>query len=396
MKNTLRYFFFALLACCVIPDLSAQFELVEYSRQNGWFNNGQALPAESNMILTGSLPPKTDRVIVGIYKAEEAGAKAPLYSAVWSRDVQISEDLFRLPISFPLKGSDNYDFMITYYSSLSATEKDKVTKTISEELKRYISQYAFAGSDNQEVISSPKKMVEGMNTIVAKGLASYQTVRETSFPGFSETVLQGLKNLETLEGKTPAQNPSEPQIKRSKDYTDQLEAIMVITAAEWKGFMDQPVLVVSDVRTVTNYPTESTRNTLAINAGYGGVYLSGDLSDLSYGASPYVGISLPLSSRSTAPAFLKNTAVSLGVFTNNFETAEGNTVTGPIFGRPYYLGVGYNVFRFVRLNIGATALETVGSSSVGGGTAGIDVNGITVRPFIGLSAELDVWAGLRR
>lgn len=396
MTKNLRYIFVSLLACCVIPDLSAQFELVDYSRQNGWFNNGQALPAESNMILTGSLPAKTERVIVEIFKAEEAGVKAPLYSAVWARDPQVSEDLFRLPISFPLKGSGSYDFTMTYYALLSATEKDKVTKNISEELKRYISQYAFASTGNQEVISSPKKMVAGMNTIVLEGLTSYQTVRETSFPGFSETVVQGLKNLETLEGKTPAQNPSEPQIKRSKAYSAQLDAVVAIATAEWKGFMDQPVLVISDVRIVTNYPTESTRNTLAINAGFGGVFLSGDLSDLSYGASPYVGISLPLSSRSTAPAFLKNTAVSLGVFTNNFETSEGNTVTGPIFGRPYYLGVGYNVFRFVRLNIGATALETQGASSVGGGTAGIDVNGITIRPFIGLSAELDVWAGLRK
>lgn len=396
MVKKLRFFFIALLTCCFIPDLSAQFELVEYNRQNGWFNNGQPLPAEANMILTGSLPTRTERVMVEIYKPEEAGVKAPLYVAVWSRDPQISEDLFRLPISFPLKGSDNYDVMISYYSLLSATEKDKVTKTISDELKRYLSQYAFAGSDNQEVISSPKKMVDAMNTIVLSNLSAYQAMRETTFSGFSETVVQGLKNLETLEGKTPAQNPSEPQIKRSKDYTSQLEAVIAIVAAEWNGYMNQPVLVISDVRTVTNYPTESTRNTLAINAGYGGVYLSGDLSDLSYGSSPYVGISLPLSSRSTAPAFLKNTAVSLGVFTNNFETSEGNTVTGPIFGRPYYLGVGYNVFRFVRLNIGATALETVGSSSVGGGTAGIDVNGITIRPFIGLSAELDVWAGLRK
>ncbi|MDP5171762.1 MAG: hypothetical protein NWR72_16055 [Bacteroidia bacterium] len=376
-------------------SLIAQFEVVEYNRQNGWFNNGQALPAESHMIVTSSLPSGTERVILEIFKGEQASDKSPLFAGEWKKDPQSGEDIFRLPVPYMLKGGNTYDFRLTFFQRLKATEQDKLTNQVKGNLDRFLSQYASSLGGTQELAESPAKLVKKMNDIVAQGLNGYLPEREGEFPGFSETVEKGLENLKSVAGNIPAKDPNATQTQRSEAFDSQAKAVSELVRAELISFMSQPVLMETDSRLVSNYPTEKTRNTLAVNLGYGGVYLDGDLGNLSYGTSPYVGISLPLASSSTAPVILKNSSVSLGVFTNNFETSAGETVTGPVFGRPYYLGVGYNLFRFVRLNIGATALETQGASSVGGGSAGIDVNAIGIQPFVGLSAEIDLWVGLR-
>jgi len=55
--------------------------------------------------------------------------------------------------------------------------------------------------------------------------------------------------------------------------------------------------------------------------------------------------------------------------------------------------LGYNFFRFVRPKAGVTAIEPQGSSGIG--NAAFDVGAISLQPFVGLSAEIDLWLGLR-
>ena len=65
-----------------------------------------------------------------------------------------------------------------------------------------------------------------------------------------------------------------------------------------------------------------------------------------------------------------------------------NIVTGPIFGRPYNVGLGYRAFQFIRINAGAAFLETKKDGF------NIDLKEIRVQPFIGVSAEVNLWMGL--
>lgn len=373
----------------------AQFEVVEYSPAEGWFNNGQPLPAESNLILTGSVPPEVDLLIVSLFKAGQAGQQAPQYQTEWQRLPQQDDGMFRLPIAYPLKGNSGYDIEFQYYETLGPKQRDPLVKDIYEALKRYLEQQAPANGPEQSLQSSSGRMVRELNELVQKQLQGYRLLQEPQFPGFSATLRQALDNLRDLEGTIPAGEASDKAQQRQQAYEQQRQAVIDLIRAEWMAYADQPILQRNQRRVVNNYQTESTRNPIAINAGFGGVYLGGNVENLSYGTSPYLGISLPLSNRSTAPTFFRNTSVSMGVFVNNFENEAQETITGPVFGRPYYLGLGYNLFRFIRINVGATALETQGASSVGNGSAGLDVNAISIQPFVGLSAELDLWLGLR-
>ena len=65
--------------------------------------------------------------------------------------------------------------------------------------------------------------------------------------------------------------------------------------------------------------------------------------------------------------------------------------SGPIIGVPLYFGLGYKVFKLVRINAGMTLLQE-------GGGSGLDVslNSLYLRPFVGASVEFDLWLGLNR
>ncbi len=146
-------------------------------------------------------------------------------------------------------------------------------------------------------------------------------------------------------------------------------------------------------REVQDYPTEKIGSSLALNIGYGGVLLNGEPENFTYGSAPYVGLSIPLSNRAYSNTLLRNTSISVGAFTNNFESSVGNTITGPVFGRPYFVGLGYSIFRFIRLNAGVVALEEKIGDPASGEQPSFELDRIKIQPFIGLSAEIKFSVG---
>jgi len=115
--------------------------------------------------------------------------------------------------------------------------------------------------------------------------------------------------------------------------------------------------------------------------------LSGTTSNLAIGASPFVGFAFPLSKRSSQSKILNNLSINLGVFLLDFQGANNTVVSGPIFKRPTYVGLSYKIFRFVNFNVGATFLE---DATTAGQLSGIEKR-VYIRPFIGVSAQVDLW-----
>ena len=98
----------------------------------------------------------------------------------------------------------------------------------------------------------------------------------------------------------------------------------------------------------------------------------------------------PLANSTLAPKFLRNSSLTLGAFLQDFEDTDGNKVTGFLVGTPTYLGLDYKLFEFIRFNAGATFLE---KEKVGQMSDDI-TSSLLVRPFIGLSARIDLTVSL--
>ena len=77
----------------------------------------------------------------------------------------------------------------------------------------------------------------------------------------------------------------------------------------------------------------------------------------------------------------------MGVFVLNFKDKDDVAIKGPIIQRPFYVAFGYKFFRFLRFNAGAVVLEKESVDD-----QFVNTDKIFIRPFVGLSLELNFWA----
>jgi hypothetical protein len=368
------FYLLFLISLFSLQNAAAQYETIDFDYTLGYFNNGQPLPAESYLMFSGAVKPEVDWVEISVFRA--IADKNPLAVTTWKRFEDAGKGNFRIPMNYKLRGGSEYSFKFSYFKRVNEEEKAVLISRMSASVESYLQQLLLEKNEKTQLSGSVKKISQNLNTLVVEGLYYYRSQNDQIFPGFSDVMYRALEKLE----ETNSQG---------------IEASLAIAKSEIEQFLEPEWLVLIDTRKVVDYPTEKMRNSLSINVGYGGVFLNGDLENLSYGTSPYVGLSFPLANRAYASRILSNTSLSLGVFTTNFEDGDENVFSGPIFGRPYYAGLGYSFFRFIRLNAGVTALEVVGSSNVGGGSASLNIGEIKIAPFLGLSAEIDIWAGLK-
>ncbi|MDX5478184.1 MAG: hypothetical protein LPJ98_06965, partial [Cyclobacteriaceae bacterium] len=75
------------------------------------------------------------------------------------------------------------------------------------------------------------------------------------------------------------------------------------------------------------------------------------------------------------------------VFLQNFESSQGDKISGDLVGIPVYAGLGYRMFQVFRLNVGAVMLNFE--------QANTSVSNTHIQPFAGISIEFNLWLGLR-
>lgn len=389
MKN---FFAVALLLFFISNSLFAQYQTVMYDYEKNYFNQGQPLPAEDYFMVSGQIPQGVDYVEVGIHRAGKIDKNKPLFVATWKRSYSYIGQTFELPINYKLRGNAEYDLTINTYRKASQIEKDNLRQILNSSLDAYVDGIISIERRRFSLDKPAGAMIEDLNDIVRNGTTFYTNKINFSFPGFSDIIKNKIKQIKDAKLRKGLFNFSKKTAESRRDarrmYAEKLLGeLKTALHTELAQLINTEMVVLSDNKQINEYPTARVRNTLSINAGYGGVYFNGGINDLSYDSAPYVGLSFPLG-RAYRSRFLSNTSVSVGAFLQNFEDESGQEVTGPIFNRPYYVGLGYKIFQFIRFNAGATFLESANNTQF------LDLKNIKVKPFIGVSAEINLWMGL--
>ena len=372
--------------------VQAQYETAVFDYQNSYFNNGQALKAEQNLMISGNISRKVERVEVSLYSAK-GNHRKPLYVGSWKRAYGNTQETFNMPFNYKLKGDANYDVVVDYYRTIGKEEKDALRKSIYDAVDAYLTQSFATNGKTVKLINSMDAVMSDINTIVKDAFFYYRNDSEVVFPGFSDVVKRSISSMmgrKLKYGEAAALN-DDKQAARAELYQKRLTELQGVAHNEIDQVLNTELLIRSDSRQAADYPTEHTRNELSVNVGYGATYLSGNLNNLDYARAPYAGLSFPLGNGALSSRFWSNSSISVGAYFNNFKDKNDNTLTGPIFGRPYYAAYGYRMFRFLRLNAGATFLQ---SDAANNGIGNLNAKGIQVRPFIGISAEIRLWMGL--
>lgn len=367
----------------ILPLFSAaQYTTVTYEFDKQWFNEGQPLPVESNMIIKGSVPTSVSYIEIQILSAKNQ----ELYRA---QSPTGNNGAFAVPVNYLLRSGDKYNFRINLFEEMSSREKDNLRERTLATLNTYLD-VNLKGNKSIKLRKRSKKTVNDMNALLVDLLQRYRSQVGKWQPTFSEVVRLKLEQLEKADldqnydrSDTTMTRVAALRNKRS-ELTAELEAQV---AREVDQIIDAYQLILKQTQTINDYPTINKERALSISAGYGGIYLSGDRNDLTYGASPFFGLAFPLGKAAIQSNFWTNTSVNFGFFLNELEDADGNTVSGLIVDRPLYFGFDHKLFKFVRLNAGAALLE----SEIPNG-AGLSQE-VLIRPVVGLSARIDLTIG---
>ena len=86
-----------------------------------------------------------------------------------------------------------------------------------------------------------------------------------------------------------------------------------------------------------------------------------------------------------------NSAVILGFYFQDFDNDQGREGHRADFWQARVRGFGYKVYEFIRVSAGVAFLQ---NEANGNGTPTIDIDdGLYLRPFVGITADISFWAG---
>ncbi|KAA5538956.1 hypothetical protein [Adhaeribacter rhizoryzae] len=375
---------------------TAQYKTAIFNYERAYFDDGQPLPAENRFIISGETGANIDIVELKIYHSANT-AKVPLYQNTWERRETSPVNTFTLPVNQPLRGNEAYTFVLNYYTKISVEQQRQLLGQLDAALGAYLDQ-SFRVERSSIDMQHPRTMRTDLNAIAQQGLSFYRNRINYSFAGFSDLVYQKLEQLGELKLRKArfnifAKNDENTKSVQLRYAQEQIAALKMMVSKEVAQFAGVQLYALTDSKKVSDYTTEKTKNALAINVGYGGVYYAGTFDNFSSDTAPYAGISIPFGKAPFASPFWARTSISTGVFLQNMKFGTGRVATGPLVQRPFFLALGYRALPFIRLNAGATVLQDKQTSST---NPDINLDKLYIRPFVGLSMELNLWLNLNR
>lgn len=367
----------------------SQIKTVEYSDAKNQLNAGVPLPSEEIFNIQGRIPSSVRLVTMEIFRSGKSENDGNTYT--WKTPYLQESELFELFISNPLRSNEDYSLKLRYYERASPDDMKDLKASIMNNLEAYIRANYEVSRRGLQTMSSQRVMINQLNQILYQGIANYTHPLDQEFVGFSDVVRQKIEqthNLRLRNAKFNVLRKKDDDSKNEAIYANQLiDELVALTQAEADQYLRANLLMLVEISNIDNFPTEKRPNYLPINVGYAGAYFGGDFDNLDYGTSPYVGIAVPLGRRAFTK-FLGNASVSTGIFTNNMTNGDGVSISGPLIGRPSYVGLGYSMFRILRFNAGAVLTSSEVNNS--------SLENITLYPFVGFSLEFNLWLGLNK
>lgn len=355
----------------------AQYESVLFDEEQLTFNQGEPLPADQYFIITGFVEPEVEMIRFRIEKPIANQTNDPmLYENFWKRSGNNQNPVFEIPVNYALKGSNRYDISFQYYSKIDSTNTADINEKVNKQVEEYIKSKLKLSNRKIKLSIPYKEFLLGLENIILNSTNDLHNKVDYNFAGFSSELKEKLKKI----GKSKI---------KGETVKEEFAMVNELIFRDINEFVNSNLIKLDYEHKVKRYAVQKTRNILAINFGYGGT-ISEQFTRFQQSVNPFIGLSFPLSNKQYSNAFVRNSAISLGISLRNYEDKNGNEVTGPIIKRPIYFAIGYKLLRVVRLNAGIHFLSVVEDG------VAAPIGDLQIIPFFGISAELDVWVGVSK
>jgi hypothetical protein len=362
-----RFLFVLGLLLTSVVGYSQNTTLV-FDFERSTFDQDPELPAQEYFTITGGVAPATQLVELTIGPESSRNNKV-LYQNSWVRSFSGTANQFVIPVNYRLASHEAYDISIKYFRTANKQEAKALQNSLREAISGYLQLNIEQRGDEVKLNQSPDDIAHDLDLLVTQSLAYYTNRGTGGFKKFSDLPRQHIRNLRGS------------QAQKANAVSQTTNVLM----AELSSFLNSDLLIQSDQRMLDNYQTERISRPLTVHGGYGVAFFNNSVNNLETSGAAMAGLSFPFSRQRYNSAFLANSAIIVGLYVSNLEDDSGTDLEGPLFNIPMYAGLGYKALQLVRINAGAVVLEDDAGDK-----------GVYVRPFVGLSIDLDIWAKISR
>lgn len=343
----------------------SQVPTVIYQQETQGFDGGISLPAQKPFVISGDISEIITKVEVNIYT--NSTLDKLFYTAIWSGNITGKSTTFKIPVNKLLRSNEEYSFELSFYTRVEKQEHLQLVDMLQNSLSEYVNAQTRIKREQLIFNKPPDALVNELNAIVRSAFKDY----DLEMFRFSGIVTDKIKQIESLKIKTERDDINE---------VSTLYELKNLLDSEIRAYLPQEINKLVYKTIIQDYPTQKLPNVLGVNLGYGATFIEKD----NIGYAPYAGLSIPLGNLAFAP-FMSRVSVSAGIFLSDIKDENNVIYTGPVIKKPIYVGLGYRFLDFVRLNAGAGILEKSTAPAT---------TDIFIRPYIGLSIDLNLWIGL--
>lgn len=391
----MKHIYLSIVACFfMVGALTAQNQTLVLNYEKTTFGEGQPLPAGEKFFVSGAVSAEIGYVAIDFLPSKGYSKyKKAYYSSFWKRSRGNNTPQFTMPVNYKLREGKEYDVYVGYYKEVSQEERAQVKESLNQTMDSYIFQAFDVSRNRMKLRKSPKQVMHDLDEIMNSGLSLFKSRTAIEFPGFSDLVKQKFKEADKiklgkgrfLNLKSDNEDATSRQAYRERTVND----LKAMISYEIDQYLNTEMYVLVDDLYINDYETEKVKNSFAVNVGYGAAIINANPDEFNYASAPYLGISVPLGKEGMASPLLSRTSISFGAFLKNVEDQNDVKLSGPIFKVPTYAGLGFRPIKFLRVHVGAVFLEEVATA---GQVSGVQ-DRFEVRPFVGLSAELNISIG---
>ncbi|RAR47655.1 hypothetical protein [Flavobacterium lacus] len=368
----------------------AQERVVRIDFESGSFLNNPQIPYDEPFSIVGEAGNEIEFVKVNI--AYE-GKKYSLHSYEWNRIEKNDSEKFNIVVPAVLRSNTKYDFEIITYTLLSQAQKQELLQNVENRVRFLLESNLYYDGKNVQV-NKPKKVYEQLQQLVKQSLYYHESKNLIPVQAPSSLVLQELNN----QGDFKFSRFFKKGTRVEKDeianglITEKIDHLVGLVLSELAPFINSEVVQHYRKVTVKSVKTDREPFSLPVNFGMYAWDKSVNVNETSVNNvdfTPGVGLTIPFSSRSRLASqsrLLDSFGFSAGILLKPVVDNLGNEFVTPGVNLPVYAGLGFRIFKVVRLNAGVLILGEKGNQ---------DFDKITLIPTVGLAFELNVWMGIK-
>lgn len=372
-------------------NLSAQERVVKVDFEAAAFTNNPHIPFDKPFMIEGEVYNDIEFVQVKIF---HEGRDTPIHSFKWNRDDRNKSENFSVQIPGVLTSNSKYDFEVITYKLMTQAQKRSLKDNLEQRVAFYLyTNYVYDGKNVG--INKPKVVYRELKTLINEALRNYISKNNIECEAPSQLVLQELENNRNYRFKTLFKKSKRNE--RDDIATDfiqeKVQHLTNLVMSEIIPYINSNLVQHHRSVRIPAVATDKEKFTLPINFGMYAWNKTATVNNASVkntNFTPGVGFTIPFSGKSTLATksrLFDSFGYSMGVLIEPIRDAGGTEFTTPGVNIPVYAGIGFRLFKVVRLNAAALIVGERGLQ---------DFNNLTVVPTVGLALELNLWMGIKK